>query len=706
MKPARVALLLLGAFSLTANAAPRATETAEGRSSAATNLRARAGTELASRLLHGNDSEERIRGIERAASIGTPEAIALLVESTEHNRAIRADARALLAMARALARFAEQEAVRTSLLAIVAAPNPSTVGRTPTARASTTDTQEEGDPVARAELAREVAAIAVARSGGERALEALYGYARGSGVGQSAALAALHAFPPRDPGFFGTSASSLPVPVVRFLGELGDLRALDVIHAATRSPDVTVRSAALVALAELGDERAVPLAKIAITDGDARLRAAAAEVFVLLTAPERFKSTLGLIADDATTAIGLRMAERVFSPEITKVVAARAWTHPDREIRAAAVRALGRSPDADAAKALASPQLLGDDVLAYHALEALARSPAPNAGAVLGGLLASPVRLLAARAYVVRALVRRERSSAADEAAFGLANARQPEIRAVGVFARVALGEEGAESFLDDRDPRVRRAAAAASLARPTKATERAILARIAREPDPLTRQVFAVGLMGGDPDGIVKTTTLVDRAEAGGGDAPLAAWALARRADESTLRKVTGLLASRDPVLRAHTARGLALSSLPEASGRLAEAYRNETDAGVRRAIVAALAARQEDAASPSRRQTLELAASLDPDGPTRQGARRALEGANATFGPPANQEALWVMLTRKDVTAPQRTFAGYVVRSDGIAVPLAFDGDGHGLAIALPPGEARLVLAPALPTYKEIAP
>jgi len=671
-----------------------------------TNLRAHVGSDHAARLIRSADPDERIRGIQRAAAIGSPEAIALLVESLERSPQIKSDTRALLAMARGLARFAEQERARAGLLAVVGAGNPGLAGRLPSTRTSSSgDALEDGDPIARAELARQVAAMALARSGGDRALEALYAVARGGGSGQSAAILALATHPPREPGFFGTAAgASMPVPVIRLLGQLGDLRAIDVLHAAARSSDVNVRCAALVSLAELGDERAALLARTAIAESDVRLRAASGEVFILLAAPERFKATAAIVADDVTTTIGIRMAERVSNPEITKLVAARAWEHPDRALRASAIHALGRSPDPNAAKALVEPRLLDDRELAYAAMHALARSPAPNAGELIGGLLSSKLSTLAARAYVVRALVRGERSGSSDDAAFRLSSSRSPGERALGVFARVALGDADAEAFLDDKEARVRRAAVMASMAKPqSKSIVRASLARLAKEDDPITRQLLAIGLAGGDPEGMVKTSTLVDRAESAGGDAPLAAFALARRADDTTARTVGQLLASKDAVLRAHTARGLSVASLPDATGRLADLYANETDGDVRRAVIAALGARTQDATAPARKETLELAAELDPDGLVRQTARRALAGATAPFAAPPVHEVAWLRMTLDSGQPPGEAFVGSVVRSDGLAVPVVFDEEGFALVPGLPPGEGRLVLAPKLPSYKE---
>jgi HEAT repeat protein len=673
------------------------------------NLRAHVGTEYVSRLLRSTDPDERIRGIQRAAAIGSAETIALLVQATESSPAVRSDSRALIELARALAHFADQDRARAALMLIVNAGSPGIAGRLPQPgrAAEGTLSLEEGDPVARADLARQTAAIALARSGVDRALEQLYGTARGGGSGQAAAMQALLLQPPRDPGFYGTAGTTMPSSVIRMLGQLGDLRALELLHAATRTSDVGVRGAALVSLAELGDERAIALARAAIAEPDARLRAAAGEAFVLLSAPERFKAVAALVADDATSAIGIRLAERVYNAEITKLLAARALVHPDAELRAASIRALGRSPQPEAATALAAPAIIADPTFGYFAALALARSPAPNAMAAVVGLASARASAaLGVRAYVVRALVRGERSAAGDDLLARLAASMDGRERALGTFGRVALDVTSVESALADADPRVRRAAAMASLAHPSSGATRALLTHLVKERDEPTRQVLAVGLLGGDSEGRLTTTWLVDRAESAGADAPLSAYALARRADEPIERKVGQLLSSKDAVLRAHTARGLAFGALPDASGRLANAYAYETDVSVRRAVIAALVARTQDATAPARRSTLEVAAQLDPDGPTRQTARLGLGGTSSPLAPAATTETAWLRLTLDDGAPPRDVFVGSVVRSDGVAVPMAFDDDGFAIVPGLPPGDVRLVLAPRLPSYKASKP
>jgi hypothetical protein len=677
--------------------------------SAPFNVRGRVGTEVAARLLRSSAPDERIRGIQRAASIGTPEAVALLVQVTESSPAVRSDPRALIELARALARFNDQERARAALLVIVNAGSPGLSGRLPQVGRTAADalSLEEGDPMARVELAREISAMALAGAGAGRSLEQLYGVARGGGSGQAAAMLALELFPPREPDLFGAGGSTMPVSVVRMLGQLGDLRALEVLHAASRTTDVALRSAAIVSLSELGDERAIPLARAAIAEPDTRLRAAAGEAFVLLSAPERYRAVTALLTDEATSAVGVRLAERVYHADLTRLLAARALQHPDREQRAAAIRALGRSPDSGAATALASPSLLSDETLGYPAALALARSPAPNATALLAALAsARSTAALGVRGYVVRALVRRERSAVVDEILARLAASKDGRERALGVFGRIALGDAPVHGPLADADARVRRAAAMGSLAHPSRAAAHALLERLAVERDEPTRQVLAAGLLTGDADRALTTGWLLDRVGAGGADAPLAVFALARRADASLERTIGQLLTSRDAVVRLHAARGVGEATLADAAGRLATAYAYETDVRVRRALVAALAARTDDASAPARRSTLETAAQLDPDGTTRQIARGGLGGAAPQLGAPVVTETAWLRIAKDGGGAPGGVYVGALLRADGMAVPMAYDEEGFAIVAGLPPGDAQVLLAPRLPSYEASTP
>ena len=90
-----------------------------------TDFRGRFGVEMAMRLLRSSDADDRLRGLARAAAVGTPEAVALLVQSLEPSGAARSDARATIEVARGLSAFVDQQSARAALGAIVGALPPS-----------------------------------------------------------------------------------------------------------------------------------------------------------------------------------------------------------------------------------------------------------------------------------------------------------------------------------------------------------------------------------------------------------------------------------------------------------------------------------------------------------------------------------------------------------------------------------------------------
>jgi HEAT repeat protein len=277
--------------------------------------------------------------------------------------------------------------------------------------------------------------------------------------------------------------------------------------------------------------------------------------------------------------------------------------------------------------------------------------------------------------------------------------------RAVAVGALVALAEMRVEVGLADQDPSVRRAAAIASLAQGEREVAPLLKARLGSETDAITREVLATGLVDGDPDARLTTLALLDRARAGGVDAPLAAMALAQRGDPTQAEHVAALLASRDPLLRSHAALGLGASSERDASGRLADAYAYEPNPSVRRAIVLALARRTGDAHVPERAATLRLASRLDPDRGVRLTATRALADLTGLPASPRLSDVAWLRVATSEGAASPSVMTGALLRSDGLAVPIVFDSDGYALA-PVPPGEVRLLLAPRPPTYKASAP
>lgn len=708
--------VLLGAAH--ANAGPDDDDGAGGGGRTWKRLRDRYGAVVAARLVESSEVEERARGLERAASVAAPlageacakdprppqcdeakRAFDVLVEAAKPSGAVHGDARIAIIAARALAPFCAQAPAVEALGALLDLPAP-----------APGPDRGAGDALLQAGLARQLAAMALATCGTKRATDQLVFTARKQGIGQLAAVDALAAT-----GQAVWSPSSPPPSsplVVRAMVESGDLRALDALRACARAGEPGLRAACMVALGELGDGRVAELAMAGLGERDARLRTAAAEALVLVDASPRFRAVEALVSDDVTAAAGIRLAHRAQDAGVVKALAQRAQG-ADLGMRRAVVAALGRGTATEAVQALAA--LAADRSLEAEVFHAIARSPSDAAlPALVRAIEPCPPqratkdcaairgarRRLVARAYVVRALSRGERSGELDDLLAELARAADARDRAVGVAARVALGQASVAAALADSDPSVRRAAAVAAGADP--GARAAMLERFAIETDPRTRIVLAGALLGGDP-GFLPTLELVLRAESGEPDAGIAAETVAARGDELLAEKVDRWLASPLPVLRAHVARGLGRSKDRRALGKLLAAYEFETEPTVRRAILEAIAERG-DVTAPLARMMLARAARLDPDAVARGAARRALAGLPAR-APHVVREVAWLR-----VVAP---YAGDVpplsaalVRSDGLAQPIAFDDDGFAIVPGIPPGPTQLVFAPAVPSPRRSEP
>jgi len=647
-------------------------------------LRGRFGVVLANRLVQSSDADERLRGLERAGATGTPDAIALLARARDASMA-RSDGRAEIAIARGLAMHADQPAARAALVAIV---EPPAAGR-----AGIEDEARDPDRAAQMDVARRIAALALAQSGDATKIEKLGMIARGSGAGASAAEAALVAFPASTAMPWGR----LTPRAMRLLARTGDRRASSVLLDAARSGDPESRAAAIESLAELGDARVLEVARAVKGEDDARVRMAAATAFVELGAPEAAGAVEQLLADDMTAGRGIALAGDAHGPGLVRASAAQASVTTDLAVRAAAIAALGRDPSGEGIEALVA--LARDPSVRADAMDAVARSPSTTAMPTLeklAGDLAS--RRVAVRAYVVRALTRGEKSGALERVIADLARSREGRDRAVGAFARVALGEDSAAAWVEDGDPQVRRAAAMAAPATHatwTPAARDALLSRRAREEDPATRAVLATALDDGDPAGhtLFPTHALLACARAGGADAPLCTLAFARRAGPSDEAQVELLLASRDPVVRAHAARGFALGDDPARAGRLAAAYAYEVAPLVRRAVIAGLATCPRSA--PAVEGALAFAVRFDPDAGVRWTASRVLSNARLDDAIDATDVA-WLHLIDATGAPPPAGATGALLRPDGLAVPIVFDADGDALVPGTPAGTARLVLAP----------
>jgi HEAT repeat protein len=661
-------------------------------------LRDHFGIDLAARLLRSSDPDDHLRALERAAALGTPEGVSLLVHAVRDPLGTgRFDARALLVIVRGVAGATAEGEVRQLLRDLL---DSSVLLR---ATAGSGQEAEGADRDARLGLARSIAALALATSHDARAVDAVMLLARDAGPGQAAAAEALAAFPPEKVATVVTGPWS--PALLRLAVQIGDLRVLDSVRGALSALDPATRTTALDAVSELGDSRAIEAARSAAKDADPRVREAAARALVRLGAPERARVVESLIGDLATAKEGARLAELVSDEGVVRALAARVAASSDPEVRAVALVALGRSPNDDAVGALA--ELVKSPLLEGDAAEALARSPSRTAMAAIEALLRAPsTRRLGARAYAVRALTRGEARASCAAILASMAGSPDAKDRGVGLSALVLLGLRPVREALADRDAGVRRAVAMAALGDGREATRRALLVAWRREPDALTRRTLAGGLLGADPEALVPTTALVERTLAAEEDAPLAAMSLAARGDPVDGEQVSGLLASSDPGLRAHAALGLGRSRDPGATGQLADAYPFEADPLVRRAVVLALAERTQDEGAPARRSVLRTARQLDPDAAVRTEAARALADLPAAPRPNARIDVAWVRLaTIAGAAPPSPAYGGALLRSDGVAVPVAFDDDGYAL-IPIPQGDSQLLLAPRLPAYNATPP
>ena len=693
------------------------------------------GLAVAERLLRSDDPDDRLRGIERLGAIGTAEAIDAILGAMEQGTAVGRDPRARLLAVRVLASHLKRDEVRQLIARELQ-------------DASGAEGRGASSPLSG--LTRGTAALALARSGDKKALGALATALLQGGAAGEAAARGLKAHPPTSLQPFVEGKKRLAPQLATFLGELGDLRAVDRLRAMLNEPDLGGRAAAGVALAKLGDEAALTHARAWIKRADPRLIRAAAEVLARLGAPDGPQAIATLLSSDALRSSGVRLALDLPSPALAKALASVLAALPEED-QPRAIAAIGRGGGAEAVRQLTA--LLGRPEHATGAAFALAKMPEEGARAALqaamsGGAAggAGAAARLVVRAGILRALALGDGPDGLSEKLEALMASKDAADRAVGAFGLVALGARDAEDLIEDLCPAaaaeenggsawaraatgpsgkagasakkeaacdhpVMRAAARGSLARGPEATapfmallaspailghapEAARSGAVLGGPQPEeTAVAAAVALLAMPDGGPIPTSLLAAWAEQGGPLSPLAARALPSRDDEVLRGTIKRLLAGSDPVVRAHVALGLARDPEASAVSLLAGAYRFEENASVRRAIVRALSRRREA----QREKTLVWARDLDPDEGVRALARAALAGRVLDDPrPPARGEIVWVTLSPNDPRAADMASGrtARLVRSDGLSVPVVADPDGVLLVPGLPAGESSLLL------------
>lgn len=627
-------------------------------------LKARSGFAVAQRSLKSDQPETRARGLERLGAVGTPAALELLAKSLEPGGDAKTFEERLTAV-RALAAHARSPIARPALARIMAS-------------ASTEDESVEV-------LVRGTAALALARSGEPAGIEVLGKALRQEGPVAQAAAMALVAHPPRDLGPIVRSRGALTLGLVEALEELGDQRAFHALRGFAKYGPAEHKARAALALTRLGDYETVAVARHWLrTEKEPALRLAAGEILTLSAEPDAPRALLALLSKPETADRALALALANPSPALVPTLAKRLET-AEPSTAPALIGAIGRAGGERAATVL--ERELSRTERAASAAYALALFPDSRGGEVLEGALGRPAtRRLAARALVIRALRLGQRASGLGEALDALLASSVAADRAAGAWGHAALDPNKAVELVAHEDLVVVRAAARTALGRRAAI---AAVEQLGTTSDPLTRTALAIGLCHAAGAERAPTRLLAELVAEGGPAAPLAARALAARDASPDRPQLETLLASGDPVVRAHVALGLAESDDPSALGLLAKHYRTERDAAVRHAVVIALSQRREA----SRERTLRLAADLDPDSRVRQAARRARAGSRLS-ALPVGGGTFWLELVDSG-TGTGSARGALVSTPSGVGLPVVSDPDGLITLDGLPEGPVSLRLA-----------
>lgn len=649
----------------------------------ATNLRAQFGTDLVMwDLIRSSNVDDRLRGLERLRSIGSPEAISMLVRSAEAKNV--SDARELVSLARALADFSDQEKVRLALLSIMSAENP---------RDRNSFAGAKGERVT--ELARSIAALALAKSRSQRSYELLFSQLKDGSLGARAAREAFLAYPPPSLGFLAETRA-LEGSAVNLLGALSDLRTVSLFRPLLSSDASDVRANAARALGGLGDERSLPTLHNLASDAHPLVRVEAATAIVRLAAPDRVSVVAKLFEDERTVMQAIALSPKAFDDHLIELLHARAVVNIAQPVRLAAIDALGKIDSERAVRALF--ELAQDPTIAFESVFALSRNPHPNALSSLSLLMNAPATsALAIHGYVARSLRTDEHQPEAERTLAALSKSANPRERALAALARVALGREPFESFAIDREPRVRHGAAMGLLSLTGSARAsgfRALARTVTSDGDATLRTLLANGIAAGD----VSLSSATEHALGGGPDAPIYARIVGEKAPRENDTRIDRLLASETTAIRVQTVRGIGRRSDAYVfTGRLHEAYRFETDPRVRREIVRVLLAMSD---SPTRQQTLSWASSLDPDPGVRAIARGVIRSPSGHA-----DESIWLRISSNEGARGSAPL-GYLFQSNGDVIAIAFDDDGLATIGHCPAGDAEVVLAPSLTKYESVAP
>jgi hypothetical protein len=645
-------------------------------------LKHRLGVDVAENLLLRQNPEDRQRGFERLGGIGTAQALDLLLKAFETGGSAHSAKDRLIAV-RALAPHASVPAARDFLVRIMVG-----VGSNPER------------PEAIDGMIEHAAALALAATGDDGALSALGKALRQPGHVADTAADALLAFPPRNLQPIVQDLRSPTRAFAKLLGELGDARAIPALRELVRGAPIEVRPEAAVALAELGVNETIELARHWLEqENGADFQLAATRILVHFHTPDAAPAVARLLLDPKNRAAGLELANSASLPALSATLLPEARAAAATGDRSALFSALALTGTREAISFLGGA--LSTRGASSAAALALALAPDTQAESALEQALRSAsTRRAAVRASIVRKLALDRVPSGLEAALQALSQSHDESDRAL-FFQASALSapERVPELSKHASKPEIRALARSALLPK----VAQALAERLATEPDPALREALAACLVSSEAAERVPSDVLLQLIDARGLAAPLAARALASRDSRALRPKIASLLVSQDTLLRSHVALGLGQSQDSSALGILERAYRFETDAGVRLAIVHALAARRE----PARLRALALARALDGSAEVREAAALALTGAQPNSDAAGPQTA-WLdfSLEPDDALGAAPVLGALVITSGGLALPVFADPDGVLLLPALPAGPFELRLAAPTRTDDAVRP
>ncbi len=631
----------------------------------------RFGARAMDHLLRATKTEERVRGIERAAALATEESLGALAIELEKSD-FRAEPELIFALAKALAPLVARPIVQRALTTIafnVTGPR--------VKRDARLQTSSEVDSSVELVLhARKIAfrALLTTPSGREAVALAV----RGDRLAQ---------FDLEDIDFTGKTPrlfegdGAINRRMVELVALSQDLRALPKLRATLADEAFDkLRPATLHALARLRDGKSLTAFLLAAKSEDPEVKFAGLDGLLSLHDPTSESLLAELLADDSTRANALHECTRIDRRGVA--LALISLLRVSRTEASEVLHALAAQSSPEAATELA--RFLTDPELAGEAAFALGKSRALLPEAALRSASASKgrVRRLVARALFLRAQTEGA-SSLYGEVSADLRASRDEDDQALATFFDVARGDLPLLRALRHPVRKARLAALQAGV--PLLEDRDAFISRFNLEKDATTRALLLAAL----PDDARAQLPNSVLEGADGGSREKVAEALAVNAPVSEIRD--RLTLSLDPALRAALVRALGASRDAHALGILLQLYPRETVSVVRHAMLSAILRRREDTAA--RRDTIEWARRFDPDAAIRRFASTpgASIRGSAEHGAGSANDVLWVELQN-----PGRASRGIILFPDGGTRPFVADADGFVLVPKAPAEGARLVVRP----------